>query len=408
MKALRLALPGVAMLASLLAGQVVVSAQPPFAISAGQYHTVAEQSGFFNFDPVTSMSVNVNVTDTKSTSAPTGSRSTTTETTQLQFGVFGNDGGVGGCYNIAPSDLTFGVTVVTLHTTITSANVSCDPFGNVALPVTIDATLTASGPVFTSGQGSQFSCGGYRLETTVSTVNTGANGTATITPVVTGSLTGQGNIRSDDTRQHAQGVEPDNCQPYGAQAGGIGPPPAGTTTDSLVMADFFVQNPGDWQPSLDVAVTKDIQTSVPKVGSPSSTTQFQVNIVSTSGGFEFGCFTLDSSQFSNNGVQGASLSATFDQNSPLCFPGGQVTLPLPLTVNVVWTGTGPIATTHSVGDLTCLTYRDHGEGVTQTNNESVTATISPLLADPITAVGTMQTNSSTAHQEGAQQPACHL
>jgi len=304
--------------------------------------------------------------------------------------------------------VTFGATSASLHTEITDPNRSCNIYGGVPLPVTIDATWSAGGPVFTSGYGSQFSCGGYSLETTVRTVNTGANGTATISGQVTGSFTGQGNIRSDDTRQHAQGVEPDNCQPYGAQAGGIGPPPAGRTTDSLVMTDFFIQNPGDFQPSLEVSVTEDVQTSVPKVGSPSSTTQFQVNIISTTGGFEFGCFKLDSSQFSNNGVQGATLSARFDEYSPLCFPGVEVTLPLPLDVNVVWTGMGPVATTHSTGDLTCLTYRDQGEGVTQTNNESVRATIPELLSDPVTGVGTMQTNSSTGHAEGAQQPACHL
>jgi hypothetical protein len=67
-----------------------------------------------------------------------------------------------------------------------------------------------------------------------------------------------------------------------------------------------------------------------------------------------------------------------------------------------------VATTHSVANITCLTYRLQGAGFTQTNNESVTATISPLLASPVTGTGTMQTGTFTTHAEGAQQPACHL
>ncbi len=409
MKAIRWAAAGLSVLVPLVLGQGAVLAQPPGAVAAGEYHTVAKQAGFSFFDPTSFASLDLTVTDTAATSALQGSAPSTTETTQLQIDFFDNGTGFNGCYDIASADFTFGSTSASLHTAITTANVSCNSFGGLPLPVTIDATWTGNGPVFQSGNGSQFFCGGYGLETTVSTVNQGATGTAGISPLLAGSFSGQGNLRSDDTRQHAEGVEPDNCQPFGAIAGGAGPPPAGDYTSTLVTADFFIQNPGDFQPSLEVSVFENVQQSNPKVGSPSSTAQFQVSINSTAGGnFEFGCFSLDPSEFSNNGVQGATLNTTFTADSPQCFPGGQVTLPLPLAVNIVWTGSGPIATTHTLGDLTCLTYRNQGSGMTQTNNENVTASISPLLAAPVTAVGTMQTSTSNDHAEGTQQPDCHL
>ncbi len=397
-------------LASLILAPGVALAQPPGAVAAGDYRTVANSAGFFSFDPTAFTDLSIIVTDTTTTSVPAGGSPSTSKTTQVQIEFFGNGTGFNGCFNVAPADFTFSPTSATLHTTLTTNSVTCNgPNGGVPLPVTIDATWSANGPTFQNRNGSQLVCGPYSLQTTTAGVNTGANATASMAPALTGTFTGQGNVSSTDTRQHAQGVEPDNCQPFGALAGGAGPPPAGDYQNSFVITDFFVQNPGDFQPSLEVSIFETSQVSTPKVGSPSTTTQFQANIFSNAGGvFSFGCFDITPAQFSNNGVLSAELNTTFTADSPLCFPGSQVTLALPLTVDVVWTGTGPVATTHSDGSLTCLTYRLQSSGLTQTNNENVTATISPLLSSPAIGTGTIQASNSNAHAEGAQQPNCHL
>jgi hypothetical protein len=84
-------------------------------------------------------------------------------------------------------------------------------------------------------------------------------------------------------------------------------------------------------------------------------------------------------------------------------------LPLPLTVSVVWNGYVPVGTTRGQGSFTCLTYHSQGTSLDSASLANVAATLTPLLTSPITTdQGSLVTNASTVHAEGAQKPACHL
>lgn len=390
-------------------GQGVGLAQPPGAVLAGQYSMITRQAGFFAFDPASASGLDINVVDTIRNAALQGGPATSTEVVQLNVSAFGAGTNAFGCFDIAPTDFSLASGVASLHASITGGTATCSPPFGMQPPLTVDVVWNASSPVVQSGDVTEFGCGQYTLETQESRSGQSATATATVSPLLPATVTGQGGFGMFDQRQHANGVEPDNCQPFGASPGGAGPPPAGMYANSSVMVGFFIQNPGDFRPSLEVDVFGSSSQSTPKVGAPSSTDQLQVNIISTAGGnFQFGCFNLTSAQFTNNGVLGATLNTKFDSNSPPCFAGVQATVPLPLTVNIVWTGSGPVATTHGVSNLSCGTYRLQGDGLSMTNNENVKASLTPLLSGPVTATGTMQASSSLAHAEGSLGPPCPI
>ncbi len=204
-------------------------------------------------------------------------------------------------------------------------------------------------------------------------------------------------------------MSPDSCQPFGAIAGGAGPPPAGDYTSARTDVGIFVFS--DTGPSVGIFVTRSTQTSSPLGGPSTNTGEFDVRINSFGGGtFGFGCFNLTPADFSSNGVLGATLNMTITADTPTCQPGGPPgSLPLPLTVNVAWSGAGPVATTRSTGLYNCLTYRNEGQSLNVTNLANVVATLTPLLPAPLTSnQGSLATSASHLHAEGAQQPACHL
>jgi hypothetical protein len=231
-----------------------------------------------------------------------------------------------------------------------------------------------------------------------------------LSPFFTDQFTGQSQLlRSDDEVLHAQGVSPDGCQPFGAIAGGAGPPPAGDYTTARSDVGIFIF--GDTGPSVGIFVTKSTQTSTPTGGPSITTNEFDVRInIFGAGVFGFGCFNLTPSDFSSNGVIGATLNMTITDATPTCQQGGPPgSLPLPLTVNVAWTGSGPVATTRNTGQFNCLTYRNEGQSLNMTNLANVTATLAPFLPAPLTSnQGSLATSTSQLHAEGVQQPACRL
>ena len=384
-------------------------AQAPGTFAAGQYHTVSNMAGFFSFDGSTG--VNITVTDITNTSAPIGGPSTSTHTTQAQIEIFSDSFSGGGCYDIAPGELTFSTSAAAIHAVIADTTGTCgQPPGNLPTPFTLDVTLTGIGPINTGRLLSSLTCGGYRAETTVTNTINNASGVASIDPVLAGQFTQSQFqlLRTDDTRVHAQGVSPETCQPAPGIPGGAGPPPAGDYTSASTEASLFLFS--DTGSSINVDVTKSTSTSRPQ-GAPSTTTaEFDVRIDIFGGGvFEFGCFKLTAGDFSSSGVTAATLNTIFTSSTPTCDNSGPVTLPLPLTVNVVWTGSGPIVTERSQSNFSCLTYRANGTSLDQMNNANVSATISPALPDTINSdQGTLTTRSSMLHAAGAQKPACHL
>jgi hypothetical protein len=407
MKASRLALlvPGV--VATIVLAQVPALAQAPGTLAAGQYSNTSMTAGLF----VSSASANLNVqvSDNVHVARPTGAPSTTTRTTRVNIEAFSGTFFGGGCYDIAPSDFSFTIGAAALHTTITDTTGNCGgPPGNLATPFTLDVTWTGTGPVSTQSSESHFNCGDYGLETEITSKINAAGATGTLSPIFTDQFTGQSQLlRTDLERLQAEGVSPDACQPFGAIPGGAGPPPAGVyRTTSTDVGIFFFSDTG---PSVGIFVTKMTQTSRPK-GAPATTTaEFDVRINVFGGGiFANGCFNLTPADFSSNGVEGAALNMTITAATPTC-SGFPASISFPLTVNVVWVGSGPVATTRSEGQFRCLTYEIEGTGLNTTNLANVTATLTPLLNGPLTSnQGSLATSDSRQRAEGAKQPACHL
>jgi hypothetical protein len=396
-------------LASVLITQAPALAQAPGTVAAGQYHNTTLMAGFFASS--TSGDLNITVTDKTNVASPAGGPSTTTHTTSVFIEAFGGSLFGQGCYDLAPSDFTFSTSAAALHASITDTTGTCGgPPGTFPTPFSVDMTWTGTGPVQTQRGGSQLHCGGYGLETTSSSTINSASATGTVSPIFTDQFTGDSQLlRSDDEVLHAQGVSPDACQPFGAIAGGAGPPPAGEYTNARSdISIFFFSDTG---PSLGISVTNATQTSSPKGGPSTTTREFDVRVNIFGGGvFGFGCFNLTPSDFSSNGALGATLNMTITDATPTCQGGGGPgSLPLPQTLNVVWSGIGPVATTRSTGHFNCLTYRSEGEGVNVTNLANVTASLTPFLSAPMTSSqGSLATSASHLHTEGAQQPACRL
>ena len=412
MRALRLAISLVVATASAVSmGNGPALADPLTNPPAGQYHNVSHEAAFNFFDQSTGNSVSIDVTDTASTSAPVGTAPSTTESTVLNLQIFSGGIGQQGCYDIAPTDFTFGGGSSALHTMITASTTSCtQPFQIPPTPpFSVDATWTGNAPVTSSQSATTFSCGGYGLETASALTLQGASATATVSPLLPTAMTAPQDqlLRSEDDRDHAHGVLPSNCEPFGAIAGGAGPPPAGDYQSSSTSTDFNTTTSSGL--FVDVNVMESTQTSSPKGGQPTTTNEFQLGIDTFGNGtFANGCFQLTPADFTSNGVLSATLSLTIDSSTPMCFPGGQTSLPLPLTINLTWTGSGPAATTRTVGTFDCLSYRNEETTLNLTNNANVTATLNPLLPGVISGPGTLATSSGGSHAEGAQQPACHL
>src|SRR4029077_3625392 len=224
-------------------------------------------------------------------------------------------------------------------------------------PFSVDITWTGTGPISSGRRGSNLACGAYGLVETITNVVNAASGVASISPIFLDQFTAPQDqlLRSDDERIHAHGPIPESlaCQPAPGIPGGAGPPPAGTYTSSSTQAgvDFFNSTTFE---DVGIFVTRSTQTSSPK-GAPSTTTsEFDVGIHDFGGGsFGSGCFVLTPADFTSNGVLGATLNMRITSDTPTCGPGGPGSLPLPLTVSVVWNGYAPVGTTRGQGSFTC-------------------------------------------------------
>jgi hypothetical protein len=405
----RVALSIACAVVSMVFAQSPALAQPPGAIPAGVIHNTSSTAGFFTSS--ISGNLNVQITDATSVRSPKGGPSTTTRTIRVNIQAFGGTFFDSGCYDLAPSDFSFSISAAALHATITDTTGTCGgPPGTFVTPFNLDVTWTGTGPITTQDNHSLFHCGSYALSTRLNSTINSASAVGTLSPIFPDQFTApQGQLlRSDDERIRAEGVQPDGCQPFGAIAGGAGPPSAGHYRSTEIDAGIFIFDPTGL--SVGIFVTNMTQISHPNDSPTTTTTEFDVRINGFGGGtFVFGCFILTPADFTSNGVQSATLNTTITTSTPTCQGPGPGSVPLPLTMNVVWSGAGPVATTHSEGQLSCLTYHLHGQGLTTTNLANVTATLTPLLASTLTSdQGSLVTRDNHVQVEGAKQPACHL
>jgi hypothetical protein len=100
-----------------------------------------------------------------------------------------------------------------LHVTMTDATPTCD--GNpttVPMPLTVDVTWTAIGPLTSDRKSSQTVCGGFRTESSEVWVSTNTSAAVTLSGAVDESFastqdanTSTGHMSSDDLLSHVEG-----------------------------------------------------------------------------------------------------------------------------------------------------------------------------------------------------------
>ncbi len=122
--------------------------------------------------------------------------------------------------------------------------------------------------------------------------------------------------------------------------------------------------------------------------------------------FAFECFVIPAADFTQSGVQSASLNTTVTSTTPTC-GFFHVPPPLPLTISATWTGTSPVVTQSSEGTASCMTFSTESTGSTTTNGATGTATLSPLFPDTITGqFGDMINADVTIHTQGVDPDPC--
>jgi hypothetical protein len=361
---------------------------PPAPPPAGNYHTTTLQAHYLlntqAGDPAPTVSIFVLWTTQES--KPLGGPATVTTETDLNFFVFDGITTNGGCFHLtSPTDFAVSSDLKTaaLKTAIPGANVSCGSSSTLPAGLVIDVAWSGTNAIATSRNNNRFDCLTYRSDTKTTDVSNNASATATMTPLLTGSFTtGKAGFGSNDQRIHVQGTFQPSCQAPGSKGSGRGPLAGGKYHFLNEIALFSASTATG---PMSISVNRGISTSQP-VGAPSTTTMETDVFVSS--GPSFACYVLDPnspSQFTfSNGLQAAALSTKITPDTKRC-PNPGNAAPQSLSVDVTWTGTGPIATTHDKGHFACLTFSAGTTSLGATNNANATATVPELFSGSLTA-----------------------
>jgi len=382
---------------------------PGGLLPAGNY---VNTNVFAGFNPCCSggPQLNINVSDFTNVADPLGAPSTSVHEVDVSFSACDFNGGVcgGGCFiPDGATDFTFSSTAAVLKTTVTSTTSPCQgaPPTTLPTPFTVNVTWTAVGSSFSSSGTGHYECGAYTSETrTTNSGNTATNATAT-TSLLTGTFTGAGaNLSTFDQRIHAQGTPLDACNQLGGKGAGFGPLAAGNYRFVSSSANLTIFPTDPSQASINVFVNRFSNTSSPTGGPTTTQAETDLNI------FEFafpqiisGCFIVPSSAFTiGSGLQSASLHASIDSTTTPCPHGNNSGLPAAFTVNVTWTGTGPVASFRSDSTSTCASLHTVSAVLGSSSTATATGDLSGIAGSFTTPQAGLGTNDSTTHVQGTQ------
>ena len=197
---------------------------------------------------------------------------------------------------------------------------------------------------------------------------------------------------------------------FAVQTAAIGPPPgpgnlpAGSYQFTTLRANFIVGTYPNQQ--FSIYVTDTTRVSNPLVGPSTTTRETQLNLNFFSPFYSSYCFLLTSpSDFSvTKDLSAATLTTTITTTTPTCYssyPGP------PLTVNVAWTGTGPIAKSQTDDDFKCGSYSSASTILGMSNVGNATATVTPTFPNPVSATQAgFGSNDQQIDAEGVSLDAC--
>ncbi len=184
-----------------------------------------------------------------------------------------------------------------------------------------------------------------------------ASATATLSVLPAPFTDTQANLRLDDQRIQVQGSAAPTCILPGNRGVGHGPLAPGGYDFSSTRADFSPSEDEQSDPQLHLSVNDFTNVFNPKGGASSTSKEIDLVIqVSGSGvGFAVGCFVLAPSDFTiSSDLSSASVHAALTSDTPTCQPSFGDFPYLPTTVDVAWTGIGPVATTRTDIQSPCL------------------------------------------------------
>jgi hypothetical protein len=360
-------------------------------LPAGSYHFTTIRASYNFFGAYPAPQININVSKSNQVSTPRVGPSTVTAETDVFVQVSSYTVNVSGCFMLVNStDFSVGSSLQTasLHTAIDSSTPGCSGYFNyVPTPFTLDVIWTGIGPIATARGNTSYACATYHSESITAGSSNLANATAALAPLFPDPFTvsGQAGLNSNDQSIHAEGISPDACQPaFGGKGAGRGFQPAGSYHSTTLQAGSnFSDSAGD---HIGIFVSSGTQTSRP-VGGASTTTPETNVIVQIFGGGTFGvaCYIVAPADFSFSGVQAAALHTQLTTATRTC-PNGPAfgTVPLPLNLDVTWTGAGPVTTVRSASQYSCMNYHTESVNSVDTNNAGTAATVTPLSTGTLT------------------------
>jgi len=376
-------------------------------LPAGNYVNTNVFAGFNTFC-CSGPELNINVDASSNVADPLGAPSTSAHEVDVNFQVCDFNGGVcgGGCFvPDGAADFTFSSTAAVLKTTVTSTTLPClgGPPISLPTPFTVNVTWTTVGSIFSSSGTGRYACGGYTSETrTTNSGSTATNATAT-TSLLTGTFTIAGaNLSTFDQRIHAQGTPLDTCNQLGGKGAGFGPLAAGNYRFVSSSASLTIAPADPSQASINMFVNTFSNTSSPSGGPTTTQAETDLNIFESAfPQFISGCFVLPSSAFTiGSGLQSASLHASIDSTTTPCPHGNNSGLPAAFTVNVTWTGNGPVASFRSDSTSSCASLHTVSAILGTNINATASGGLSGIADSFTTTQAGMGTNDSTTHIQG--------
>jgi hypothetical protein len=209
-----------------------------------------------------------------------------------------------------------------------------------------------------------------------------------------------------------------------AAGGGLAPGEY-TFTNTSADASFGISKGGPpTAQGFSVYVNRGLNSFQPEDGNGDRTvtnsTMVQVSMFSATSS-TFGCFTIDPSNFKvNKNLQSASLHTTLTAANVCSGKGAPVTgksdlapppgtgggLPLPITIDLTWTGLGVTATMRDTNSLTCLQYSTKSTSVNHASSATASGTISALRGPFKSDVAGVTTSDNRLEISGTPNPAC--
>ncbi len=211
-----------------------------------------------------------------------------------------------------------------------------------------------------------------------------------------------------------------------AGGGGLGPG-AYKFTDKEAMATFGTLRGGPpGQQGFTVIVDRGLNTFRAKGPEASRTvtnsTIVSLDIFDDAGNVTFGCFTINPADFSvSKDLQTARLHTTLTANEtcpgfgspvaangevPFAGGGGGAALPLPISLDIAWSGLGVTSSGTDHSTSRCLDYSTEFSSAYQSSNATATGTMSASSGTFQTQLADVTSSDVTAHIKGVPQAAC--